>query len=83
VDLVDADGQRFCIWENLGQSYFVNSSEVWLNVHDMQIYFWGRCTVNPRFHPERVREIQLRFYCNKAGERMRVRLSWMEPRPER
>jgi hypothetical protein len=80
VDLVDADGQRFCIWENLGQSYFVKSSEVWLNVRDMQVYFWGHCTADPLFRPERVREIQLWFYRKTPGERTRVQLSWMTPR---
>ena len=80
VDLVDADGQRFCIWENLGQSYFVKSSEVWLNVHDMQIYFWGHCLPDPTFHPERVKEIQLWFYRKTPGEKMRIQLSWMTPK---
>lgn len=79
VDLVDAAGQRFCIWENLGQNYFVKSSEIWLNIHDMQVYFWGRCTADPRFNPRRVTEIQLWFFRKTPGEKMRIELSWMTP----
>lgn len=62
VDFVDTAGQRFTIWENLGQSYTAPRKDLWLNLHDFHVYFWGHCTDDPRFRPENVRQMQLRFY---------------------
>ena len=77
ADLIDDQGQRFTIWENCGASYFQPADDVWLNLEDFHIYFWGRCTEDPRFHPERIREIQLRFYFAKTNDPVKVRLSFM------
>lgn len=82
VDLLDRDGQRFTIWENFGVSYFEqHSTEYWLNLADFHIYFWGRCTADPTFHPERIEEIQLRTYNLSPQDRPReITISLMVPR---
>ena len=81
VHLVDRRGQRFTIWENLGVSYF-NSKvpEVWLNLRDFQIYFWGRCTETPVFKPEEVEELHFWFLGNQAEDPRTVKFSVMVPR---
>jgi hypothetical protein len=81
VDLVDDEGQRFTIWENYGQSYFAPSREIWLNLHDFHIYFWGRCSADPVFQPKNIREIQLRFFCTQAGDSVRIELTVARPNP--
>jgi hypothetical protein len=80
VDLVDRSGQRFTIWENLGMSYLRPSNDIWLNFKDFGIYFWGRCTENPVFHPENITEIQLRFYLERPNDPLELALSVMRPR---
>jgi hypothetical protein len=80
VDLVDRAGQRFTIFENFGVSYLRPSSEVWLNFKDFAVYFWGRCTESPRFRPEKIEEIQLRFFVAKTTMPMEVSLSIMRPK---
>jgi hypothetical protein len=80
VDLVDDIGQRFTIWENFGQSYFAPSRELWLNLHDFHIYFWGRCSDDPVFRPKRIRELQLRFYPSHAGGSMTLSMALERPR---
>jgi hypothetical protein len=80
VDLVDSAGQRFTVWENFGMSYFRPSNEVWLNLKDFGIYFWGRCTGNPVFRPELVEEIQLRVYLAEPEVPMTLALSVMSPK---
>jgi hypothetical protein len=80
VDLVDDIGQRFTIWENFGQSYFAPSKDLWLNLHDFHIYFWGHCSDDPVFRPERIRELQLRFYPSHAGDSMTLSLALERPR---
>lgn len=81
VDLIDRRGQRFTIWENSGVSYF-NSKvpEVWLNLRDFQIYFWGRCTDMPVFKPGEVEELQFRFMGNQTDDPRTVKFSVMVPR---
>jgi hypothetical protein len=79
VDLVDDLGQRFTIWENFGQSYSRPDRDLWLNLRDFNAYFWGRCTAHPAFHPERVREVQLRFFFSTLRAQMRVDLALMTP----
>ena len=68
VDLVDRHGQRFTVWENLGASYFGPNDDVWLNLEDFHIYFWGRCSENPVFRPQDVEEIRLRLYFARAND---------------
>lgn len=80
VDLLDEDGQRFTIWENFGRSYFLQSPEVWLNLRDFGVYFWGRTREDPGFHPERVREIQLRFYFTQPNDPLDLNLDFMRIR---
>jgi hypothetical protein len=41
VDLIDEDGQRFSIWENLGMVYGETSRDVWLALEDFHPYFWS------------------------------------------
>jgi hypothetical protein len=80
VDLVDRKGQRFTIWENLGANYYGPGDDVWLNLEDFHVYFWGRCSDRPVFHPEAVEEIQLRFYIARPNDPRTVKLTLMEPR---
>ena len=80
VDLVDRSGQRFTIWENLGASYFGPSDDVWLNLEDFHVYFWGRCRQDPAFRAQEVDEILLRFECARANEPHVVRLSLLKGR---
>jgi hypothetical protein len=75
LDLIDDRQQRFTIWENFGVDYYGSKNDVWLNLKDFYIYFWGPCFENPRFDPARVRELQLRFYLAKASDPLGVRLS--------
>ncbi|HEY0945792.1 MAG TPA: hypothetical protein VGD81_11010, partial [Opitutaceae bacterium] len=55
------------------------SDDVWLNLADFHIHFWGRCTERPQFRPEDMREIQLRVYPSKPNAPIEVGLSVMEP----
>lgn len=81
VDLVDDAGQRFSIWENLGRSYYEpRATETWLNVDDFGLFFWGHCSLYPKLHPGRVREVQLRFYSSQPAERFTFDLVWRRPR---
>jgi len=77
VDLVDTKGQRFAIWENFGMNYARPSSDVWLNLADFNLYFWGHCGADDRLYPERIREVQLRFFFKKANDPTEARLSFM------
>jgi hypothetical protein len=82
VDLVDHQGQRFTVWENLGASYFGPSDDVWLNLEDFHIYFWGRCSAHPVFRPQDVEEIRLRLYFTRANDQRSVRLSYWQARED-
>lgn len=80
VDLVDRQGQRFTVWENLGASYFGPSDDVWLNLDDFHIYFWGRCSERPDFRPQDIDEIRLRFFFARAHDPRLIRLSFVQKR---
>jgi hypothetical protein len=80
LDLIDDRQQRFTIWENFGVDYYGSKDDVWLNLEDFYIYFWGPCGQNPQFDPARVRELQLRFYFSKPDDPLEVRLSLLEPK---
>jgi hypothetical protein len=81
VDLVDRQGQRFSIWENMGVSYFTpKATDVWLSLRDFQIYFWGRCSAQPVVRAQDVEELQFRFYGNKGDELRSVKFSVMVPK---
>jgi hypothetical protein len=80
LDLIDDRQQRFTIWENLGIDYYGSRNDLWLNLKDFHIYFWGPCSENPRFNPASVRELQLRFYFAKANDPLAVRLSLLQPK---
>jgi hypothetical protein len=80
IDLIDAHGQRFAIWENLGASYFGPRDDVWMNLEDFHIYFWGRSSDHPILSPQNVEEIRLRFYFTRANESRSIRLSFLQPR---
>jgi hypothetical protein len=80
LDLIDDQQQRFTIWENFGVDYYGSRDDVWLNLKDFYIYFWGPCSKNPRFDPARVRELQLRFCFAKANDPLNVRLSFLTPK---
>jgi len=67
VDLVDDTGQRFTIWENLGQSYFAPARELWLNLRDFHVYFWGRCSPTPRFDPKKDSRIAAAILLRTSG----------------
>ncbi len=77
VDLVDTKGQRFAIWENFGINYVRPSSDVWLNLKDFNLYFWGHCGADARLHPESIREVQLRFFFKKENDPVEARLLFM------
>jgi hypothetical protein len=80
VDLVDRHGQRFTVWENLGASYFGPNDDVWLNLEDFHIYFWGRCSEHPVFRPQDVEEIRLRLYFARVNDPRLIRLSFVQKR---
>ena len=83
VDLVDANGERFTIWENLGNPYGGSSRDVWLGLADFHPYFWSKAVAgNRRLRPDKVREISLRFYLIEGGSRV-VELEWMRARSAR
>ncbi len=76
VDLVDTDGQRFTIWENLGNVYGETSAEVWLGLADFHPYFWSKAVPGERrLRPEKVKEVHLRAYLGNGGA-MDVGLEW-------
>lgn len=79
VDLVDVHGQRFAIAENFGVNRYHASSAIFLGYRDFQIYAWGRCSENPRFRPEDIREVQLRFYPSSPDARFDVALDVVSP----
>lgn len=78
VDLVDNLGQRFSIWENCGASYFGPGNELWLNLADFGVYFWGPCSDKPILRPERVTQIRIRCYFGRENEPRKLRLSLLE-----
>jgi hypothetical protein len=76
VDLVDDDGQRFTIWENLGMVYGETSRDVWLGIADFHPYLWSKAKAGDRrLRPEKVREIGLRVYLRKSTP-LDVELDW-------
>lgn len=80
VDLIDEDGQRFTIWENLGMVYGEASRDVWLAPEDFHPYFWSTTVPGKlRVNPAKVREISLRVYLPQGGS-MEVGLEWMGER---
>jgi hypothetical protein len=75
VDVIDRDGQRFSIVENLGRTPDVNTGDtVWLAYADFHPWVFGRCRAGAKFDPTRMREIQLRFYGAEAGKQFQVRV---------
>ena len=82
VDLVDRKGQRFTIWENYGASYFEPREDVWLNLNDFHVYFWGRCSEHPILRPQDVDEIRLRLYFAQANDPRLIRLSLWQARSD-
>jgi len=63
VDLIDDAGQRFTIIENLGRLRDEPPSpDVWLAYADFHPWVFGHTVAGARFDPNRVREVQLRFY---------------------
>ncbi|HWB54484.1 MAG TPA: hypothetical protein VG722_09835 [Tepidisphaeraceae bacterium] len=80
IDLIDTVGQRFTIWENAGQDYAKPRKDLWLNLRDFHVYFWGRCTDEPAFHPGRIQEMQLRFYCSWVPAAIRVDFRLAQPK---
>jgi len=80
VDLVDKHGQRFAIGENFGRNRIDSDArEVLLAYRDFNIYPFGRCLRRPEFHPEDVREIQLRFYPSPGADKCTVQLDVIAP----
>lgn len=76
VDLIDEDGQRFTIWENLGQVQGESSSDVWLALEDFHPYSWSRLVPDKRrLRPDKIREISLRVYLRRGGS-IDVELEW-------
>lgn len=80
VDLIDSTGQRFTVWENLGRSYLGAPGDVWLNLRDFHVYFWGRCDEHPSFHAPAIREVQLRFYPGRQEAAVRLELLLAKPK---
>jgi hypothetical protein len=80
VDLVDKRGQRFAISENFGRNRIdPDAREVLLAYRDFNIYPFGRCLRRPDFHPEDVREVQLRFYPSPGADKCAVQLDVIAP----
>jgi len=80
VDLVDKQGQRFSIIENLGDDWFdPDRREIFLSYEDFHISSWGRCTATPVFRPEDIREIQLRIYPAPSPSPLLVQLDVLAP----
>ena len=78
VDLIDRQEQRFTIWENFGASYFGPRDDIWLNLEDFHIYFWGRCSDHPIFRPQDVEGIRLRLYFARTNDPRLIRLSLLQ-----
>lgn len=80
LDLVDKHGQRFAISENFGRNRIDSDAhEVLLAYRDFNIYPFGRCLRRPDFHPQDVREIQLRFYPSPGADKCAVQLDVIAP----
>jgi hypothetical protein len=80
VDLIDAEGQRFSVAEQLGRNPRRDRpDEVLLAYEDFHLYAWGRITDQTEFRPEAVREIQLRFYPVRKSAEFDVRLDVIAP----
>jgi len=76
VDLIDAHGQRFTLWENLGQVYGESSRDVWLALEDFHPHAWSRIAPgNRRLKPDQIREISPRVYLPRGGA-VDVELDW-------
>jgi hypothetical protein len=80
VILVDDEGRRFTIWENFGADYFGSPAELKLDLRDFHPYAWGKVDENHVLRPERIREIQVRFYFRRTEAPLAVRLSFLAPR---
>jgi hypothetical protein len=79
VDVIDRDGERFTIVENLGRTPGAPTGDtVWLGYADLHPWVFGRCRPGARFDPARAREIQLRFCEAGAGKEFQVRLDAVE-----
>ena len=77
VDLRDDEGRRFTIWENLGRARGVRSDAArWLALDDFHPYAWGKLDGQRRLRPERVREVQLRFYPSRGPAMTDVELGF-------
>ncbi len=76
VDLIDADGQRFSIVENLGRNPLTEvTASVLMAYADFHPWVFGRCVAGrERLDPRRVREIQLRFFDAGKATAFRVQL---------
>lgn len=79
VDVIDQDGQRFSIVENLGRTPGAGARDtVWLAYANFHPWVFGRCRPGAKFDPARAREIQLRFCDAVRGKQFRVRLDAVE-----
>jgi hypothetical protein len=67
VDLVDVQGRRFTIWENLGHVLGARvDAPRWLALEDFHPYAWGFLDAQRSLRPEEVRELHLRFYAKQG-----------------
>jgi hypothetical protein len=67
VDLVDEAGRRFTVWENLGKTGGQGPEEpTWMALADFHPFAWGVLDGRRRLRPNEIREVQLRFYAQKA-----------------
>lgn len=80
IDLIDVNGQRFTIIENLGRLRDEPPSQsVWLAYADFHPWVFGKTVSGSRLDPSKIREIQLRFYgLNQAPKQLRVKLDSIE-----
>jgi hypothetical protein len=84
VDLIDADGQRFSIYENFGRNpHLPGQNVVYLGYADFHPWIFGRCIPGrEKLDPSRVREIQLRFSEAGKGKRYSIQLRAVDFDPE-
>jgi hypothetical protein len=79
VDVIDRDGERFSIVENLGRTPGAPTGDiVWLGYADFHPWVFGRCRPDAKFDPARAREIQLRFCDAGTGKEFQIRLDAVE-----
>lgn len=83
VDLIDRNGQRFSVVENLGRPRDdLGDPDIFLAYADFHPWVFGTTVPGARFDPGEIREIQIRFYAGHGGSHLlNVQLEALEYLP--